>query len=117
MTAAGPAAKAWEAAAKQLNDRKQLEAACQTIFALGREPSARTTVVVEAVISLNLPRALLEATAEVLSERKRQHDWRREACAARVTRVTGALLAVLNINGLAPLQQQPWPSSLQDAVL
>jgi hypothetical protein len=59
-------------AAEQLRDKKQLEAACQTIAALAKQPAA---VIRNAVLKLDLPTALLQATSIVLGERKRQRDW------------------------------------------
>jgi hypothetical protein len=64
------AASAWGAVAKQLNDRQQLEAACRTICILSKQPSARSPAVAQTVVGLELPSALVEATAAVLNERK-----------------------------------------------
>jgi hypothetical protein len=81
---AAAAAKAWADAAKQLRDKKQLEAACLTICSLAGKPSARTVVVQKAVRKLCLLRALAEATAAVLDERRRQRDWLAAGYALRV---------------------------------
>jgi hypothetical protein len=91
------AAKAWADAAALLRDQKQLQAACQTISRLSDQPSACTAAVQAAVIKLDLPRALANAVAAVLGERKRQRDWRAEAYAERVWCVVNALIAVQKV--------------------
>jgi hypothetical protein len=65
---AAAATTAWEHAAKQLKDKKQLEAACSTICSLARESSAGSAAVQKTVRRLGLLRALAEATAAVLNE-------------------------------------------------
>jgi hypothetical protein len=93
--AAAAAAKAWAKGVGTFRDKEHLQAACEIISSVAQRSSAEGAAV--AVLKLDLPRALAEATCEVFSERKLQSDWHAQEYAERVGLVATALHKMLEM--------------------